>query len=132
MQRETAPEKWDYCTIVFRTYHNVGGGEHGGLNYGLLWFEAEAKGENGRYPAGKSAEVPFGRMVEGVPDRRNAAHQSVHHEFVTMLHKNGWESVSGGGSGWWEKRFRRDPGKRPPSPLQKIRTYFSRKKNKTG
>ncbi len=120
-------EDWDYCTITFSTYHNMGGGEHAGLNYGLLWFEAEAKGPNGRYRAGKSAEVPFGRVADGVPDQHNAAHQSVHRELVTALKKDGWKPISGGGSGWWEKRFRRAPGKAPLSLSQKIRRYFSRK-----
>lgn len=120
------PTAWDYCTIVFRPYHNVGGGEHGGLNYGLLWFEAEAKGENGRYTAGKSAEIPFGRMAEGVPNARNAAQVSVHHDLVKTVQSNGWKLVSGGGSGWWEKRFRRAASQAPQSFLQKIRRYFSR------
>ncbi|MAT96294.1 MAG: hypothetical protein CL608_04055 [Anaerolineaceae bacterium] len=125
---EPEQETWDYCTIIFRTYHNVGGGEHGGLNYGLLWFEAEAKGPNGRYTAGKSTEVPFGRMADGAPDQRNAAHQSVHHDLVTLLRRNGWEPISGGGAGWWEKRFRRDPVKASLSLGQKIRRFFATKK----
>jgi len=124
---ETAQD-WDYCTIRYSTYHNVGGGEHGGLNYGLLWFEAEARGPNGRYTAGKSAEVPFGRMADGAPDQRNAAHQSVHRDLVIMLQKNGWKPVSGGGSGWWQKRFRRDPDKASPSLSQKIRRFFASQK----
>ena len=118
------PDAWDYCTIVFRTYHNVGGGEHGGLNYGLLWFEAEAKGKNSRYTAGKSAEVPFGRMAEGAPNRRNAAHVGVHRDLVNHLHSSGWEAVSGGGAGWWEKRFRRDAGQAPQSFLNKIKALL--------
>ncbi len=125
---ETEQETWDYCTIVYRTYYNVGGGEHGGLNYGLLWFEAEAKGPNGRYTAGKSTEVPFGRMVDGAPDQRNAAHQNVHSDLVTVLRRNSWGPISGGGPGWWEQRFRRDPQKAPPSLSQKIRRYFASKK----
>ena len=105
----------------------MGGGEHAGLNYGLLWFEAAAKGPNGRYNAGKSSEIPFGRVAEGVPDQRNAAHQSVHRELVTALKKEGWQPISGGGSAWWEKRFRRNASKTPRSFGQKIRRYFSRK-----
>ncbi|MBK8903050.1 MAG: hypothetical protein IPM53_17810 [Anaerolineaceae bacterium] len=128
MQREQ--DAWDYCTIVFRTYHNVGGGEHGGLNYGLLWFEAEARGHNGRYQAGKSSEVPFGRMAEGVPDSRNAAHVGVHRDLVNVLRNNGWEQISGGGAGWWEKRFRRHASKAPQSLLQKIRSFFARRRLK--
>lgn len=112
--------QWDYCTITFHTYHNVGGGEHGGLNYGLLWFEANAKGPNGRYLAGKSNEVPFGRMVEGVPNQRNAAHQSVHRDLLTALRQNGWEPVSGGGAGWWAKRLRRSSDKAPPTFFRKL------------
>ncbi|WP_420641789.1 hypothetical protein [Candidatus Leptofilum sp.] len=123
------PSKWDYCTIVFRTYHNVGGSEHAGLNYGLLWFEAEAKGVNGRYAAGKSNEIPFGRIAEGVPDSGNAAHVNVHQDLMNKLRQDGWEPVSGGGSGWWEKRFRRDASKAPQSFLQKVRSYFSKKNN---
>jgi hypothetical protein len=125
---DESPQDWDYCTIRYRTYHNVGGGEHGGLNYGLLWFEADAKGPNGRYTAGKSAEVPFGRMADGAPDQRNAAHQSVHRDLVTLLRRNGWQPISGGGSGWWEKRFRRDPHKATPTLSQKILRYFNSKK----
>jgi hypothetical protein len=124
------PAAWDYCTIVFRTYHNVGGGEHGGLNYGLLWFEAEAKGKNGRYTAGKSAEIPFGRIVEGTPNSRNAAHIGVHRDLVNTLQSNGWKPVSGGGSGWWEKRFHREASQAPKSMLQKIRSYFPQKSAK--
>ncbi len=120
-------QEWDYCTIKYTTYHNVGGGEHGGLNYGLLWFEAQAKGPNGRYTAGKSAEVPFGRMVEGAPDQRSSAHQSVHRDLVTALRRDGWKPVSGGGAGWWERRFRRDPARAIPSLSQKIRRFFASK-----
>lgn len=120
-----AAKTWDYCTIVFRTYHNVGGGEHAGLNYGLLWFEAEAKGENGRYQAGKSTEIPFGRISEGVPDRHNAAHLSVYQDLVNNLKRDGWNPISGGGSAWWEKRFRREASQAPRSFLQKVRSFFS-------
>ncbi len=124
---ETQTE-WDYCQIKFSTYHNVGGGEHGGLNYGLLWFEANAKGPNGRYEAGKSTEIPFGRMVEGVPNQHNVAHQGALRELVVILQRNGWEPISGGGSGWWEKRFRRDSTRAPHSLRQKFRSLFTRKK----
>lgn len=121
-------QEWDYCQIKFSTYHNVGGGEHAGLNYGLLWFEANARGPNGRYEAGKSTEVPFGRMAEGAPNERNPAHQSVHRELVATLIRNGWKPVSGGGAGWWEKRFRRDPASGPKTLRQKIRGMFTQKK----
>lgn len=120
-------EEWDYCQIKFSTYHNVGGGEHGGLNYGLLWFEANAKGTNGRYEAGKSTEVPFGRAIDGYPNADNPSHVSAHRELVIVLKRNGWQQVSGGGSGWWENRFRRDPARAPRSLGQKIRGILARK-----
>ncbi|WP_420628323.1 hypothetical protein [Candidatus Leptofilum sp.] len=103
----------------------MGGGEHAGLNYGLLWFEAEAKGSNGRYQAGKSNEVPFSRVAEGIPDSHNPAHISIHSDLVHMLRKDGWEPASGGSSRWWEKRFRRDTSKAPQSLRQKIRSFLS-------
>ena len=124
---ESNQENWDHCTIKYTTYHNMGGGEHRGLNLGLLWFEADAKGPNGRYEAGKSAEIPFSRVVEGHPQQNNPAHISAHRELVTALKKDGWEPISGGGAGWWEKRFRRESGQAPPSLGQRIRGYFSQK-----
>ena len=119
-----AKEAWDYCTITFSTYHNVGGGEHAGLNYGLLWFEANAKGANGRYEAGKSNEVPFAQPAEGYPQENHPAHATAYRELTASLKKDGWEPVSGGGSGWWEQRFRREASNTPESFLQKIRSRF--------
>ena len=122
-----AEEVWDYCTIKFSTYHNMGGGEHRGLNLGLLWFEATAKGPNGRYEAGKSTEIPFSRVSEGYPKKQNPAHISVHRELTLALKKDGWKPISGGGAGWWEKRFRREPREAVSSLKQKIRGYFNLK-----
>ena len=127
---ETEQEAWDFCTIVFRTYYNVGGGGYAGanaLNLGLLWFEADAKGPNGRYTAGKSSEIPFAQVQEGYPQKNNPAHVTAHRELILALKKDGWEPISGGGAGWWEKRFRRGPGKAPLSLSQRIRSYFARK-----
>ena len=70
----TEQKVWDYCTIVFRTYQNAGGGGYAGanaFNLGLLWFVADAKGPNGRYEAGKSNEVPFAQAAEGYPQKNH-------------------------------------------------------------
>ncbi|GJM42164.1 MAG: hypothetical protein DHS20C20_24460 [Ardenticatenaceae bacterium] len=125
--------QWDYCTIVFRTYHNVGGGGDAGIsafNLGLLWFEADAKGPNGRYIAGKSNEVPFAQPAEGYPQKNHPAHVTAYRELAASLKKDGWQPISGGGSGWWEKRFRRHSRKAPRTVAQKIRSYFSMKPSK--
>ncbi|MCA9918649.1 MAG: hypothetical protein KC445_11895 [Anaerolineales bacterium] len=121
------PTNWDYCTIIFRTYHNSGGGGYAGVtafNLGLLWFEADAKGENGRFTAGKSAEVPFAQVSEGYPQEKHPAHQEAYRNLVFALKKDGWEPVSGGGAGWWEHRFRRATSQTSDSFLQKIRSLW--------
>jgi hypothetical protein len=124
-------KNWDYCTIIFRTHHNAGGGGYAGpgvFNLGLLWFVADAKGPNGRYEASKSNEVPFAQAAEGYPQKNHPAHVAIHRELILALKKDGWVPVSGGGSGWWEQRFRRNSSKATLSLGQKIRSYFSPKR----
>ena len=123
------PTNWEYCTIIFRTYHNSGGGGYTGVtafNLGLLWFEANAKGGNGRFTAAKSAEIPFAQVAEGYPQEKHPAHQEAHRNLVLALKKEGWQPVSGGGAGWWEQRFRREASSAPKTLVQKIRALFQR------
>lgn len=124
---EQTDAEWDYCTITYRTYINVGGGEHGGLNYGLLWFVAEAKGVNGRYIAHKSPETPFHRMAAAFPEKSNPSHVSLHQDFVQALLRDGWQPVSGGGAAWWQKRFRRQSRKAKPTVWQQLWHNFTQK-----
>jgi len=97
-------------------------------NLSLLWFVADAKGPNGHYEAGKSSEIPFAQVAERYPQENSPAHVAAHQELIMALKKDGWEPVSGGGSGWWEKRLRRAPGKASLSLSQKIRRYFASKR----
>jgi len=116
----TDNEMWDYCEIKYTTYHNFGGGEHAGLNLGLLWFVGRAEGPGGPYEAGKSPEVPFGRAGEGVPDRTNPTHHSLHQQLVDDLLREGWQLLPERGPAWWQRRFKRKARARPRSWVQRI------------
>lgn len=108
-------DDWEYCQITYRTDYNFGGGEHAGLNLGLLWFVAETDGPNGSYEAGKSPEIPLARESDGFPDQHNPIHLSTHQQLIDTLVNVGWQPLSGQGSAWWQRRFKREPrqGERP-------------------
>lgn len=117
-------DEWEYCQIRYTTYYNMGGGEHAGLNLGLLWFFAAAYGPNGRYEAAKSPETPFAREADGFPDKNNPSHLSLHQQLVDTLISDGWQPLSKRGTSWWQQRFRRRPREIKPSLFKRMLDYL--------
>lgn len=118
-------DDWEYCQITYRTDYNFGGGEHAGLNLGLLWFVAEAAGPNGSYEAGKSPEIPLARESDSFPDQRNPIHLNSHQQLTDTLVREGWQPLGGQGPTWWQRRFKREPRQKKQSLFQRLLDHFT-------
>jgi hypothetical protein len=112
---------WDECQIAFRTRVSWGGGEHAGMDLGMLWFVAEAQGPHGSYEAAKSPETPIGREAELTPQLTNPVHASLLQQLVDDLVAGGWQPLRARGASWWQRRFRREARPAPRTLAQRLR-----------
>jgi hypothetical protein len=121
---EHSPAEWDECQIAFRTRVSWGGGEHAGMDLGMLWFVAEAQGPHGSYEAAKSPETPIGREAELTPQQTNPVHASLLQQLVDDLVAAGWHPLRAHGATWWQRRFRREARAKPRTLAGRIRSLF--------
>lgn len=97
---QTEEPKWETCEI---TYHD----KNEFVSGAIFWFEADAIGPNGKYPAAKSKPVVCGSRFNNDPQSRNKKTVNAHEEIIKKLVSDGWQPTGARGYNWWNDRFTR-------------------------
>lgn len=91
--------KWETCEIFYQKSTEGLTGTRGN-------FYAESIGPDGVKKFARTEEFGCGYNC-WEPERDNRKIVQIHQELITLLVKNGWESLGTRGENWWSARFRR-------------------------